>query len=91
MSLSQEKILEAIRQERKQQDKLWGVQEHTLDRWFTILGEEVGEACAEAWGYYNFRDNDKLGAKYLQDWRKEMIQCAAVIVAALENWDDETS
>ncbi len=34
--------------ERKYQDKKWGVQNHSFEKWYLILTEEVGE-CAKAY------------------------------------------
>lgn len=43
-----EKMLEAVHyvlQERLNQEKKWGVQDHDPFHWITILGEEFGEFC----------------------------------------------
>lgn len=68
-------VLAEVYGERFKQDEKWGVQDHSPDKWHTILMEELGEACeAELEG-----DSDK--------WRAEMIQVAAVAVAAIECYD----
>ncbi|MCE7749187.1 MAG: hypothetical protein GPJ51_12390 [Candidatus Heimdallarchaeota archaeon] len=67
--------LDEIRLERKKQDEKWGEQNHSPITWIVILTEEVGEAAKEA-----LEDNKR---KY----RKELVQCGAVCVAAIESLD----
>lgn len=61
--------------ERKLQDKKWGEQNHHPYKWLSILGEEVGESCKAV-----------LEDSPLQ-YREEMIQVAAVAIAAIESLD----
>lgn len=71
----QHSLCEEVLQERSRQDKKWGVQNHAPLYWSGILTEETGEvakACIE----YN---NDA--------YREELIQVAAVAIAALECYD----
>ena len=68
-------IYEEVKHERKKQDLKWGVQDHTLEHWLIILGEEFGEAC-----------NSILEKQYW-DCRDELIQIAAVAIAAVESHD----
>jgi hypothetical protein len=65
-------IIRRILRERVDQDKKWGRQDHGPDGWLIILMEEVGEASRGA------LEGDMV--KY----KKELIQVAAVAVAALE-------
>jgi len=79
-----EKILQDIRNERNRQDKKWGEQNHHPMEWLAILGEEYGEACKGALeahfpGYGITGD--------YSDYRKELIEVAAVVVAAIECLD----
>jgi NTP pyrophosphatase (non-canonical NTP hydrolase) len=69
-------ILGEVVDERKRQDDRWGVQNHGPDGWLTILMEEVGEASRAVLG--GWADN-----KY----RRELVQVAAVAVAAIECLD----
>lgn len=71
-----------IRDERKRQDEKWGVQSHHPFKWCTILGEEFGETCQAAFDA-DYHDSSKDMANY----RKELIEVAAVAVAAIENFD----
>lgn len=64
-----------IANERVNQDLKWGQQNHAPSFWITILAEEVGEAA-----------HDSL-EDYWQGYRAEMIQVAAVAVAAIESLD----
>jgi len=61
--------------ERDRQDRKWGIQNHSPMMWLCILSEEVGEASKAV------LENDPEG------YRKEMVQVAAVAVAALESFD----
>ena len=66
---------EEVLDERISQDRKWGEQNHHPERWLAILGEEFGEAC-EAW----LRPDPS-------QYRKELIQVAAVAIAAIESLD----
>ena len=70
--------MDEIAAERSAQDKRWGVQNHQPERWLMILAEEVGEA------------NKAILEGDLQNYRVEMIQIAAVAVAALECFERKT-
>ena len=81
-------VLAEICSERFKQDEKWGVQSHLPDKWMVILLEEVGEACKESLEAYSkviAEVYDK--RKSLDRWRQEMIQVAAVAVAAVECYD----
>ncbi len=71
-----EQILDEVIQERFRQDKKWGANRALDTRtWITILGEEYGEVCRADLN----RD--------LDNYRDELIQVAAVAVAAIESLD----
>lgn len=77
-------VLNDVQQERYRQVDLWGQQDHDAQTWLSILVEEVGEVakeCAEGIGSAAGRRFD-MGA-----YRAEMIQVAAVAVAAVEALD----
>jgi len=74
------KALVDVEVERARQDELWGVQNHCPSDWLMILGEEVGEANKAALEW-------KFGGRDLGDYRKELVQVAAVAVAAVECLD----
>jgi hypothetical protein len=84
---SRDEIFEEVNHELNNQTQKWGVQDHLPDKWMTILMEEVGEACKDALEAYPAGPplRDRLGA--LEDWRAELIQVAAVAVAAIECFD----
>lgn len=67
--------------ERRRQDKRWGQQDHAPAFWMLILGEEFGEAQKAAleasWG----------GGASWADYRAELVQVAAVALAAIESFD----
>lgn len=68
-------VLEEIQDERRRQDRKWGEQNHEPFKWLAILTEEVGEAAqATLWDNRNMI-------------RSELIQVAAVAVAAIECLD----
>lgn len=74
MKTNEQKILDDIVKERRRQDKKWGVRLHTPATWLIILAEEVGEAA-------------KALLEDRSNWRKELVQIAAVVVAAIATWD----
>lgn len=78
-----ENILDDIAQERIQQDRKWGIQNHSPMTWIGILAEEFGEAAKEV-NEFTFRDKSS-GRKAML--RKELIQTAAVAVAMIECLD----
>ena len=78
------KIFEEIEGERYNQDQKWGEQNHLPSIWTDILMEEVGEvskAILEA----TFGDGS------WNEYRKELIQVAAVAIAMLESFDRDSS
>lgn len=73
-------ILKEIKQERNRQNEKWGEQNHHPFYFLAILGEEVGEAnkaAVEAHGQ---------GADWIE-YRKELIQVAAVAIQMIESFD----
>jgi len=77
-------ILNEVFAEREKQDERWGEQNHEPIEWLGILGEEVGEvnkACIETYFHYEGSDSD------YSEYRKELIQTAAVAVAMVECLD----
>lgn len=70
-----EGVLEDVLHERERQDEKWGEQNHGRYKWLAILAEELGEAAAAA-----------LKGE-TENYRKEMIQVAAVAVSAVESHD----
>jgi len=85
-------ILIEVQHERKKQDEKWGVQNHAPFAWLAILGEEVGEANKHALqahfsGAYGNSDNAEYERQQLIEYRKELIQIAAVAAAMIESID----
>lgn len=72
MSDEQYDALTRIITERMLQDKKWGVQNHGPRNWLVILMEEVGEAAKAS------LENEG------EEYKKELVQVAAVALAALE-------
>lgn len=64
-----------LAQERDNQDAKWGIQNHGLLLWNAILGEEVGEVSRA------------ILEKDLANYRTELVQVAAVAIAAVESFD----
>jgi len=77
-------IVEEVYLERHRQMRKWGEQNHDPVTWMPILMEEVGEAAQEALRTH-------FGAKPYDDYRKEVIQVAAVALAMLEALDRNTN
>jgi NTP pyrophosphatase (non-canonical NTP hydrolase) len=72
-----------ITEERDNQNKKWGIQNHTPIEWTAILMEEVGEVSKEALEYHFKKFYPDTGQ--LQRYEKELIQVAAVALAMLES------
>lgn len=76
-------ILSEIATERVRQDAKWGEQNHSPIEWIAILGEEFGEASKEALEHhFKYAGNEGLA-----NYRKELIQVAAVAVSMIECLD----
>ncbi|EKR82982.1 MazG-like family protein [Leptospira interrogans] len=78
-----EKIIQEIFREREKQDQEWEEQNHIPIEWCAILGEEVGEVNKAALETHFKYD----GKNDLSDYRKELIQVAAVALAMIECLD----
>ena len=78
------KVIKEVFGERERQDQKWGEQNHHPMEWLAILGEEVGEANKAALEAH-FSGHSRYGV--FDDYRKELIQVAAVAVAAVESLD----
>ena len=75
-------VFDEIKKERAAQDKKWGVQNHHPIEWCAILGEEVGEVQKAALeSHFNYKITNP------ENYRKELIQVAAVAVAMVECYD----
>jgi NTP pyrophosphatase (non-canonical NTP hydrolase) len=74
------RVLSDVQRERERQDTKWGVQSHHPLEWLSVLSEEVGEV-AEAVNEAHWHDAD------WEHYREELIQVAAVAVAAVEALD----
>jgi len=73
-------ILVEIEIERMRQDKKFGIQTRPAEDYLMILGEEVGEANKAALEHKFCGYDSAL-------YREEMIQVAAVAIAAIESYD----
>jgi len=84
------KVLAEVDTERINQNFKWGIQNHCPKVWLMILGEEVGEANKAILESSKYKDGKLVMNKDLQDfseYRKELIQIAAVAVAMVECLD----
>jgi NTP pyrophosphatase (non-canonical NTP hydrolase) len=79
-----EQIIRDIRKERMRQDRKWGEQNHPLEKWTGILGEEYGELC-QAINETIFDNGTDLGG--YKNIRKEAIQVAAVAISIIQCMD----
>lgn len=77
-------ICKEVLEERKRQDIKWGEQNHAPMEWVPILGEEFGEVSKAALEEY-FNHNNKSGD--FKEYRKELIQVAAVAIQMIESLD----
>ncbi len=80
-------VFDDIAKERARQDKLWGTQNHAPIVWSAILSEETGEVAKEAMtDFFGGPTSKEVLARY----RTELVQTAAVCVAAVEALDRQT-
>ncbi len=79
--------------ERRRQDRKWGEQDHSFVEWISILAEEFGEASRAANHAYFMIQKEEYDFDAVQNWiknyRQELIETAAVCIAAVENLDRE--
>lgn len=79
-----EEIIEEVRLERIRQDDKWGwPRNHEPSWWLTILAEEFGEFAREVC------DRSFENGEWLDNMREELIQVAAVAIAAVEDLDQQ--
>ena len=76
MTIRERDIADEVGEELSRQRELWGEQNHSPLKWLAILMEEVGEAATDA-----------LNASDLDNYRTEMVQVAAVAIAAIASFD----
>jgi NTP pyrophosphatase (non-canonical NTP hydrolase) len=81
-------VIGEVINERKRQDDKWGEQNHIPAIWMNILMEEVGEASKEMLesDFEYAKDWTEYG-ELLENYRTELVQVAAVAVAAIECLD----
>jgi NTP pyrophosphatase (non-canonical NTP hydrolase) len=84
MSHLTEDVLLDVIAERKRQDWKWGEQNHDPETWLAVLIEEVGEV-GKAILEMSFPSGEAVDL--LDLYRLELIQVAAVAVAAIESHD----
>lgn len=88
--LTKVKYIHKILDERARQDKKWGEQNHSPALYALIMAEESGEVCKAAVDYqFSNLAVDKV--KHRELYKMELIQTAAVCLAALECLDREDS
>lgn len=77
----QTRVIGDILKERDSQDDRWGESNHHPFVWASILGEEYGEVCkaANESHFAGYRDTGRL-----ERYRAELVQVAAVAMAAIE-------
>lgn len=90
--LATSKVLDEVFREREKQDQKWGQQNHSAPEYLMILGEEVGEAnkeCLETYFAARGPRHPEMGepVEDYSEYRKELIQVAAVAVAMIECLD----
>lgn len=83
------RVFDDAKIERARQLAKWGPQDHEMGTWIAILGEEFGEVCKDSLEGQAAadRDDDELADWYAGKARNELIQVAAVALAAAANID----
>lgn len=85
--MNQDTRMNAIRLvnfERNRQECLWGEQNHSPEKWTSILGEEFGEYC-QAVNETIFDNADKKHMGGYDNMMTELTHVAAVAVGAMES------
>ena len=72
-------VLREVSNERYEQEKKWGVQNHRCDLFYTILGEEVGEVGKAICEWLILKKGSR------EHIEEELVQVAAVAVAMVES------
>lgn len=81
-------VIRRVADERNRQFQKWGVQMHTPFYWIAILVEELGETSEALLKHYEGMDRTSPNLlQSLVNYRREMIEVAAVAVAAIESVD----
>lgn len=85
-------ILSEIGAERTKRDTQFGEQNYTPIEWLAILGEELGKANRNALqahfcGAHINSDNAKYQQEQLVEYRKELVQIAAIAVGMIQSFD----
>lgn len=76
--------LEMVRDERHRQIARWGEQNHAIDRWVMILGEEFGGLCEAACETIFDNGPEKRARGGYDNLLTEACQCAAVATQIIE-------
>ena len=87
-------VLAEVLGERQRQDAKWGQQTHAPEVWLMVLAEEVGEANQAVFEALFPRFDKRAaerGPRNLSEYRQELVQVAAVAVAAIESLDRQGS
>lgn len=79
-------VLSEVLAERQRQDVKWGPQNHGPMIWLGILAEEFGEAAKDA-NDFHFASDAFVKSTKGANFRKELVQVAAVAVAMIESYD----
>ncbi len=81
-------LVDEVRAERLRQDQKWGEQAFVPEVWLSILIEEVGEVARVInEGRLTMKDGWPVKEVQIEDYREEMVQVAAVALAAVESLD----
>jgi hypothetical protein len=88
LSLEGVEVLEAIGAERGKQLAKWGDQsDRSPAEWLIILAEEFGEVAKDV--YEMTLGKQTGGNEHAENYRKELVQVAAVAAAAIEAFDKQ--
>jgi hypothetical protein len=80
---STEDSMQLVLEERERQQGLWGEQNHPLDKWGLILGEEFGEVSKAILDFDTQSDSDHWN-ELLDNVVEECVHTAAVAIQIVE-------
>ena len=77
-------IISDVITERERQDEKWGIQNHDLFRWSSIIGEEYGEMC-KAINEYGFNSIPETKKEIYIETIQTMASCMAMLECMARN------
>lgn len=82
---NQYNIIDKIYKELDRQQNKWGEQNHHPYKWLAILIEKIGKASEASLEAFPFKEKLNTEEYWLNKYREELIQVAAVAISAIDS------